>query len=749
MLQLFHQPSNKFRSKQPTANLSLLALVGRSLVLLLLALPISLLNHGAARADDPVAPSLSIETKTVNLMNLSTVSVPVAFASGDHDISAISFSLDFDEDCLTFDGTSVSGLPNSNGYVSTVSYDAEDTGGEIDISIRDQDETQNALADGNFTFTFGVKAGCRTTNGDTVPVAFAFDSDPSPTFGDTDGHAVAGSATGGTYTLRFNAYPSDIDLDGDSVNENASSGTTVGDFSTTDADADLSDSHTYSLVSGTGDTDNSYFAIDGATLKTNAVFNYELKSSYSIRVRSTDSYGGAFEKAFTIDIVDVNEAPISLLLDNNGVAENAAINTVVGTLSRVDPETGDSATYSLVTGAGDTDNAVFNISGSQLRTSASFNYEANNTYSVRVQVTDGGNNTLATFFIIRINDVNDAPVANDDTYDPDKQVIWDEVDLAVLTNDTDQDRGDVLSISAVGSPSAGSVVTTTSTLLRYTPANSNGVVTFTYTTRDSGLLTDTATVTVTTVRNDPRGDCNGDSSVNAGDFSAIALELFDSTNDSSNWYHAYTGSFAGSPKGCDANANKNIEIGDLICTVLVSFGKTACTLGGFADIMAAQTPVEAALAVASGLEGLRNSPVEAPILLETNGHRVSAASFALSFDKSQLTFDATDADENGVPDAVSIETPPGMVAMVNYDEEASRLEVTVYGVMMPLPMLSDGVLATISFQVNEAAITEAPLNLVLGSLGNDQGQSVPVRLDSGSVMIAQQSHRFYLPMLYR
>ena len=43
------------------------------------------------------------------------------------------------------------------------------------------------------------------------------------------------------------------------------------------------------VLTGTGDTDNASFQITGSTLKTNAVFNFETKSSYSIRVRSTDS----------------------------------------------------------------------------------------------------------------------------------------------------------------------------------------------------------------------------------------------------------------------------------------------------------------------------------------------------------------------------------------------------------------------------------------------------------------------------
>jgi hypothetical protein len=159
---------------------------------------------------------------------------------------------------------------------------------------------------------------------------------------------------------------------------------------------------------------------------------------------------------------------------------------------------------------------------------------------------------------------------------------------------------------------------------------------------------------------------------------------------------------------------------------------------------------EARLTVAPDLTGVPNSTVEVPILLQTNGNRVAAASFALGFNENQLGFDATDADGNGVPDAVTVNTPSGMVSMVTYNEDASRLEITVYAVMMPMPTLADGPVATITFWVNEATTAaEVPLDLVLGSLGSDQGQDVPVQMSSSSVQIVQQNQTFYLPLVRR
>ncbi len=58
---------------------------------------------------------------------------------------------------------------------------------------------------------------------------------------------------------------------------------TVGGLSSTDVDS--GDTFTYTLVSGTGDTDNASFNVSGANLVTAAVFNFEVKNSYSVRVQ--------------------------------------------------------------------------------------------------------------------------------------------------------------------------------------------------------------------------------------------------------------------------------------------------------------------------------------------------------------------------------------------------------------------------------------------------------------------------------
>lgn len=126
----------------------------------------------------------------------------------------------------------------------------------------------------------------------------------------------SGTDSGSTKIYNFNSAPTQISLSSSSIDENKSTGSIVGTLSTTDSDT--TDTHTYSLVSGTGSTDNSSFTISGTQLLSNAVYDYETKSSYSIRIQSMDVDFSTYSKSFTIGINDVSEDS-----DGDGVINSA------------------------------------------------------------------------------------------------------------------------------------------------------------------------------------------------------------------------------------------------------------------------------------------------------------------------------------------------------------------------------------------------------------------------------------------
>ncbi|MBN4005470.1 ELWxxDGT repeat protein [Nostoc sp. LPT] len=118
------------------------------------------------------------------------------------------------------------------------------------------------------------------------------------------------------FQLDLNSTPTDLSLSATSVNENVSANAVIGNFSTVDPDAN--NTHSYTLVSGTGSTDNSAFTIVGNELRINSSPDYETKFSYNIRVRTTDQGGLSYEQVLTINVNNLNDAP--LLVNNSSIA---------------------------------------------------------------------------------------------------------------------------------------------------------------------------------------------------------------------------------------------------------------------------------------------------------------------------------------------------------------------------------------------------------------------------------------------
>jgi hypothetical protein len=266
-----------------------------------------------------------------------------------------------------------------------------------------------------------------------------------------------------------NEAPTDLSLSPSSIAENSGADAVVGALTPTDPDT--GETYSYSLVAGTGSTDNGSFNVSGSNLRENASFDFEAKSSYSVRIQVTDG-ANTFAKAFTVTVTDVNEAPTDLSLSPSSIAENSGADAVVGALTPTDPDTGETYSYALVAGTGSTDNGSFNVSGSNLRENASFDFESKSSYSVRIQVTDGSN-TFAKAFTVTVNDVNEAPT--------DIQLSKSDIDengaanavIGALTS-TDEDAGQTHTyslVSGTGSADNGSFNINSSNLRENTGFN--------------------------------------------------------------------------------------------------------------------------------------------------------------------------------------------------------------------------------------------------------------------------------------
>ena len=103
-----------------------------------------------------------------------------------------------------------------------------------------------------------------------------------------------------------------------------------------------------------------------------------------------------------------NQAPVDIELLNWTIEENAAVDTVVGTLAAVDPDLGDTFTYELLDDAG----GLFAIAGDTLVVAGALDFETAAAHVVTVRATDSAGNIVDKNFAIDVADGNDTIVGS-------------------------------------------------------------------------------------------------------------------------------------------------------------------------------------------------------------------------------------------------------------------------------------------------------------------------------------------------
>ncbi|WHZ26464.1 MAG: hypothetical protein OJF51_001259 [Nitrospira sp.] len=124
----------------------------------------------------------------------------------------------------------------------------------------------------------------------------------------------------------------------------------------------------------------------------------------TLTVTSTDSNAVTDVDTVAITVTAVNDAPTGMTLSGNTVVENAATGTVVGTVSAVDPDSGDTKAYTLTDSAG----GRFAINRSTgvitVANGALLNYEAATSHIITVRVMDAGGLAYDKSFTITLTD---------------------------------------------------------------------------------------------------------------------------------------------------------------------------------------------------------------------------------------------------------------------------------------------------------------------------------------------------------
>ncbi len=106
-------------------------------------------------------------------------------------------------------------------------------------------------------------------------------------------------------SIVLNRAITSLALSSASIDENKPIKTVIGKL--TAVDGDKNEKFTYRLVSGAGASDNLKFKVVGNSLNSAAIFDFETKSSYSIRLRATDSFGFTFDRIVLITINNIND----------------------------------------------------------------------------------------------------------------------------------------------------------------------------------------------------------------------------------------------------------------------------------------------------------------------------------------------------------------------------------------------------------------------------------------------------------
>jgi len=242
-----------------------------------------------------------------------------------------------------------------------------------------------------------------------------------------------------------------LDDDSFTIAENSASNTFVGQLTATDPDN--GQSLTYSILSG---NINNAFQINpnngNLSVQNTAALDFENWNTFSLLVRVDDNGAVSLFDVATIiiDLTDVNETPY-LGDEIWTLNENSVTNTSIGVLSAIDPDAGQTLTYSIL--AGNIDNA-FQINNStgelSVQNELAINYEMWPSFNLIVKAMDNGQGNLfdVASVVVNLTDINENPSIEDQIFSiPENTSSGQQVEFVVAS---DPDAGQSLIYSIVG-----------------------------------------------------------------------------------------------------------------------------------------------------------------------------------------------------------------------------------------------------------------------------------------------------------
>ena len=255
-------------------------------------------------------------------------------------------------------------------------------------------------------------------------------------------------------------------------------------------DTDIEGDHlTAILVSGP--------AHGSLTLNADGSFRYVAATNYngpdSFTYKANDGFLDSTAAKVTITVQPVDDAPIAVN-DAYTINEDMLLSIAApGVLANDTDVEGDHLTAILVSGPAH-GSLTLNADGS-LRYLAASNYNGPDSFTYKAN--DGFLDSTPAKVTITVLPVNDAPIAVNDAYTINEDMLLSIVAPGVLANDTDVE-GDQLTAILVSGPAHGNLTLNVDGSFRYLGVtNYNGPDSFTYKANDGALDSGSATVNIT------------------------------------------------------------------------------------------------------------------------------------------------------------------------------------------------------------------------------------------------------------
>ncbi len=417
--------------------------------------------------------------------------------------------------------------PATSNIPPVLTNDAISTPEDISVTfnvLSNDSDPDGSIVPGTLTIISGPSQGSLTTvNTSTGDITYQPNSDFNgiDTFTyqvcDNDGACSTASVT--ITVTPVNDAPIANDDTDSSTGTNAVAIDVAGNDTDVDGNLDIN-----SVITLTNPSSGTLTIMGGGIISYTPSSNFSGIDTFTYRIFDTGLPILSDTATVTVTVTAINNPPVAIDDIDGTTGTNAVAIDVAGNDIDVD---GNLDINSVITLTNPSSGTLTLLGGGVISYTPSSNFSGIDTFTYRIFDT-GLLSDIATV-TVTVTAINNPPIAIDDT---DVTTGTNAVAIDVAGNDTDVDGNlDINSVITLTNPSSGTLTLLGGGVISYTPSsNFSGIDTFTYRIFDTGLLSDTATVTVTvTAINNPPVAID-DTDVTSGT-NAVAIDVAGNDTD--------------------------------------------------------------------------------------------------------------------------------------------------------------------------------------------------------------------------